>query len=114
MERRRWPRLNLQLGVSFSETDEASQPLGMGITANVSAGGAFFLTGDWRELSAGQGVFLRLSGMSRYNDGPLFRTLGGKAHVLRVAPPGAARRDKGGVAVQFDERPQVELYDVPA
>ena len=114
MERRRWPRLNLQLGVAISSADEAPRPLGMGVTENVSAGGALFLTGDWRQLSAGQAIFLRLSGMSRYNDGPIFRTLGGKARVLRIAPPGTGQRDKAGVAVQFDERPQVELYDVPA
>jgi len=109
MERRKWPRLELRLNVEFSSPQGVG---GSGITDNVSAGGMYFLTGDWQGLSTGQGLVLRLSGMSSYNEGPLFRTLGGKATVLRLDLPETEGLPfaKAGVAMRFDERPRVELY----
>jgi len=86
--------------------------LGGGTTANVSAGGVFFLTADWHKLRVGQSMALSLSGLSGYGAGPLFRNLKGKVTILRlelpVTPKDAYAR--AGVAARFDTRPRVEVY----
>ncbi len=119
MERRSWPRLRLRLNVQFSsppQRAEEPEAEGSGFTDNVSAGGMYFLTPDWHRLHAGQKLELRISGMSGYNHGPLFRTLGGTATVLRLDAPEVEKSPfaKAGVAMSFDERPRVELYNLSA
>ena len=116
-EKRQWPRLHLKLNVEFSAEASSRQSLsGSGTTANVSAGGLYFHTADWGDLQPGQDLQLHLSGLSGYDSGPLFRSLRGKATVLRVD----SLTDEGngygkmGVAVRFDERPRVDVYRLSA
>ncbi len=111
-DRRQWPRLQLKLNVEFVAEGEQRQVSGAGTTANVSAGGLYFVTSEWQALEPGQSVRLRMSGLSGYDFGPLFRSLRGKATIVRLEP---AEREtpspnKAGVAVRFDERPRVDVY----
>jgi hypothetical protein len=112
--RRQWPRLQLTLNVRFSADGQEAN--GAGITDNVSAGGLYFLTPSWRGLRERQSLSMRLSGMSSYDQGMLFRTLGGRATILRLDLPEDEGHShaKAGVAVRFDERPRIEVYDLPA
>jgi len=105
----------LRLNVEFSPPEQ-ERPSGRGVTDNVSAGGVYFLTPDWQDLRPGQSLMLRLSGMTTYNEGPLFRSLGGRATILRINAPESLDSPyaRGGVAMRFDERPQVQLYDLSA
>ncbi len=114
-ERRKWPRLELKLNVEFAVRDDDCESSGHGVTENVSAGGIYFVTPDWRALHVGEDVALRLSGLSGYNEGALFRTLRGEAKIVRLEPPEQRRAGRpAGVAVRFEERPRVELYRTPA
>ncbi len=117
-EKRQWPRLHLRLNVEFAgaETKKIEHVSGTGTTDNVSAGGVYFHTADWRELQPGLDLQLHLSGLSGYDAGPLFRSLRGRATILRVDVPqdqegGFAR---AGVAARFDERPRVDVYRLSA
>jgi len=114
MERRKRPRLQLKLNVEFSSA--GGEAAGFGVTDNVSAGGVYFLTPDWQGLKTGQSLALRLSGMSSYDDWPVFRTLGCKATILRLDVPPDRRlpHAKAGVAMRFDERPKVDMYGLSA
>lgn len=116
MERRQWPRLPLRLKVDFSSGGREELMEGTGLTENVSAGGLYFRTGDWHRLEKGDPVVLTVSGMSGYNHGPLFRTVGGKATVLRLDEPEASEVPyaRAGVAVRFDERLRVEFANLSA
>lgn len=110
-ERRKWPRLQLKLNVEFVAVDGGHRVTGSGTTANVSAGGVFFQTPDWRGLETGQSVRLHLSGLSGYDLGPLFRSLRGEATILRLEVPEEEEPyTKAGVAARFDERPRVDVY----
>ena len=116
-EKRQWPRLHLKLNVEFSaEASEKQRFSGTGTTDNVSAGGLYFHTADWTDLQPGQDLQLHLSGLSGYDSGPLFRSLRGRATILRVDKP--EDEDDGfgkmGVAVRFDERPRVDVYQLSA
>ena len=115
MERRKWPRLELKLNVQFSLPAEGAEAAGDGTSQNISADGVYFLTPDWQRLAVGKTLALRLSGFAPINQGPLFRTVGGKATILRLDVPkpedSAAR---AGVAARFRERPKVELYSFSA
>lgn len=114
-ERRRWPRLELKLNVEFVVREDDSEASGQGVTENVSAGGMYFVTPDWQTLDVGDEVALRLSGLSGYNEGALFRSLHGEARILRLDTPGAEpESEPGGVAVEFEEGPRVELYRASA
>jgi len=114
-ERRRWPRLELKLNVEFAVRDDQSEAGGQGVTENVSAGGMYFVTPDWQALQVGDDVALRLSGLSSYNEGALFRSLHGQGMILRLDPPEEKReREEAGVAVEFEEGPRVELYRASA
>ena len=116
-EKRQWPRLHLKLNVEFIAEAHGSQRLiGSGTTDNVSAGGLYFHTADWTELRPGQDLQLHLSGLSGYDSGPLFRSLRGKATVLRVDDLKSEDGGFGkmGVAVRFDERPRVDVYRLSA
>jgi len=116
-EKRQWPRLNLRLNVEFiADTPDEGRVSGTGTTANVSAGGLYFRTADWRHLQLGQNVQLYLSGLSGYDAGPLFRGLRGKATILRLDIPenGDAAYGRVGVALRFDERPRVDVYRLSA
>jgi hypothetical protein len=87
-EKRQWPRLHLRLNVEFAaEAEEAQRVGGTGTTDNVSAGGLYFHTADWKDLRPGLDLQLHLSGLSGYDAGPLFRSLRGKATILRVDVP---------------------------
>lgn len=112
VERREWPRLKLKLNVEFFAGEEEQEPRGAGTTANVSAGGLYFLTSAWQGLELGQNLDLHLSGLSSYNHGPIFRILHGRATILRLDMPEKA--DAGyataGVAARFDERPRIGVY----
>lgn len=114
--RRKWPRLPLRLKVDFSPAGQEEHAQGSGVTDNVCAGGMYFRTRDWHLLQPGQPLELRVSGMSCYNHGPLFRTLGGTATVIRLDAP--ASEDflyaRAGVAVRFDERPHVDFANLSA
>jgi hypothetical protein len=116
-ERRQWPRLNLKLNVQFAaEAPQEEGVDGTGTTANVSAGGLYFNTANWKGLEPGQNLQLHLSGLSGYDAGPLFRSLRGKATVLRLDIPGNEETaySRVGVAVRFDERPRVDVYSLSA
>jgi len=111
-DRRESPRLNLALNVAFLTEGQERQATRMGTTANVSAGGVYFSTSEWQGLRPGQEVGLRLSGLSGYGAGPLFRDLRVRADILRVDPPAEQTGPyaKGGVAARFTERPCFEVY----
>ena len=111
-ERRECPRLNLRLNVEFLSEGEDRQACRMGTTSNVSAGGVYFHTSEWDGVRAGGEVALRLSGLSGYGAGPLFRSLRARATVLRVDPPGEEKGhiEKAGIAAQFSEKPCFEVY----
>jgi len=102
--------------VEFSVRDRERRIGGSGTTENVSAGGAYFRTSQWEELSPGQGLDFQLSGLTGYNVGPIFRSLRGKGTVLRLdAPePRGTPLGRGGVAIRFDERPRVDVYGWPS
>ena len=56
---------------------------------------------------------LRLSGLSGYGAGPLFRILRSKATVLRVDQPAEGEDrpyEKRGVALRFSEKPRFDVY----
>ncbi len=111
-ERRESPRLNLTLNVEFLTEGQEPQATRMGTTANVSAGGVYFHTAEWKGLERGQEVGIRLSGLAGYGAGPLFRDLRVKAGILRVDPPAqdGGPYAKGHVAARFTERPCFEVY----
>ena len=111
-ERRESPRLSLALNVAFVPEGQESRATRMGTTSNVSAGGLYFHTSEWANLNEGQELGLRLSGLSGYGAGPLFRDLRVKAVILRLDKPedDATRFDKAGVAARFSERPCFEVY----
>ena len=111
IEQRKWPRLPLKLNVEFSALEEPVFQ-GTGITANVSAGGAYFHTPDWGALKIGRKLDLRLSGFGAYDTGTLFRSLKGKATVLRldIPKPTDPTYPRASVAIEFFERPSVEVY----
>ncbi len=117
-EKRQWPRLHLRLNVEFAESEarEAEHVSGTGTTDNVSAGGLYFHTADWKGLRAGLDLQLHLSGLSGYDAGPLFRSLRGKATILRVDVPKDENSgySRAGVAARFDERPRVDVYRLSA
>jgi hypothetical protein len=117
-EKRQWPRLHLRLNVEFSAAEEADAARlgGTGTTDNVSAGGLYFHTTDWKDLHPGLDLQLHISGLSGYDAGPLFRSLRGKATVLRVDVPQDqdAGYSKAGIAARFDERPRVDVYRLSA
>ena len=111
MERRCTPRLALELSVAFSPAGREGQVAGSGLTENVSAGGLYFRTRDWRLLAKGETVALTVSGLSQYDHGPLFRRLKGQATVLRLdaAEPLSGQRAEPGVAVSFSEPLHIEV-----
>ncbi len=111
-ERRNSPRLNLTLNVEFLREGEETQACHLGTTANVSAGGVYFSTPEYQHVDPGTRIGLRLSGLSGYGTGPLFRSLRARGRVVRVDRPEAAEAvyDKAGVAVEFVEKPCFEVY----
>ena len=84
----------------------------VGTTEDVSAGGVFFRTAEWQGLELGKKISVRLSGLSGYGTGPLFRSLRANATILRLAVPGEERHpyEKAGMAARFSERPCFEVY----
>jgi len=112
MERRENPRLDLRLNVEFLQEGEERQAPRSGTTSNVSAGGVYFQTGEWEGIEVGKELALRLSGLSGYGAGPLFRSLRARARVLRVDPPKrpTERYARAGVAASFIEKPCFEVY----
>ena len=113
VDKRERPRLNLKLNVEFLVEGEEGQTSRMGTTSNVSAGGVYFTTSEWRGLQEGQEMGLRLSGLSGYGTGPLFRNMRAKAKVLRVETPEGDESEslrKAGVAACFRDRPCFEVY----
>ena len=111
-ERRSCARLKLKLNVEFLLEGDDRQACRMGTTANVSAGGAYFYTNEWGDLQGGDTVGLRLSGLSGYGSGPLFRSLRASGEILRIDVPGQddAHLEKAGMAVRFIEKPCFEVY----
>jgi hypothetical protein len=112
VDKRAWPRLELQFNVEFNDAGEAEFASGTGSTENVSAGGIYFQTADWQELREGQNLDMRLSGLNSYGRGPFFRTLMGKVTILRLQLPDTPTDpySRAGVAARFDGRPQVDVY----
>ena len=110
IERRKWPRLELRLNVDFRSVEPEEQASGTGTTKNVSAGGIYFQTPHWQQLETGSIVRVKLSGFGQYDVGPIFRSLEGRAKVLRLDPPADYEEEKGGVAVKFQESPQFDTY----
>ena len=111
-DRREAPRLNLRLDVEFLQESEGRTAQRMGTSANVSAGGIYFLADEWKELRVGQELGIRLSGLASYGAGPLFRSLRARATVLRVERPKEAdvSSAKAGIAARFSQRPYFEVY----
>lgn len=111
-ERRECPRLDLRLNVEFLSEGEDRKATRMGTAENVSAGGVFFRTAEWQGLEPGRSFALRLSGLSGYGTGPLFRSLRANATVLRVDAPGEQEDtcEKAGIAARFSEQPYFEVY----
>ncbi len=111
-DRRESPRLNLRLNVEYLQEGESRTAQRMGTLANVSAGGIYFLADEWKDLKVGQELGIRLSGLSGYGAGPLFRSLRARATVLRVDDPKetGGSYGKAGVAARFSERPYFEVY----
>ncbi len=101
----------MKLNVEFAPEGE-DEPARMGATANVSAGGLYLVTSEWQGLKAGQDLNLRLSGLSGYGAGPLFRVLRSRATVLRVDDPKDEDRayEKKGIALRFSEKPRFDVY----
>ena len=110
MERRKSPRLGLTLNISFSPAGQRERFTGSGMTENVSAGGLYFRTSDWRQVREGETLDLTVTGLSHYDHGPLFRTLRGQATVLRLDTPESPEdlRARPGIAVRFGEPLQME------
>ena len=105
----------MQLHVNFSIPEADKKAEGEGTTRDVSAGGAYFYTPNWQVLEEGTRVKLRLTGFSQYNAGPLFRTLEGEGTVVRLEPDARAHDgdySTGGVAIEFDERPEVDMEHI--
>ncbi len=110
-ERRESPRLNLRLNVEFLREGESHTAQRIGTSGNVSAGGIYFLADEWKDLKVGQELGIRLSGLSGYGTGPLFRSLRSRATVLRVErPKDGGPYAKAGVAAKFSERPYFKVY----
>lgn len=111
-EQRQSPRLGLRLNVEFLKEGDDHQACRIGTTRDVSAGGVYFHTSEWEDVGVGQEVAVRLSGLSGYGAGPLFRSLRARACILRIDPPGNHRLpiEKAGVAAQFLEKPGFEVY----
>lgn len=111
-DRRDSPRLGLRLNVEFLSGADGGRAHRLGTTTNVSSGGVYFTTNEWHDLTVGQELGVRLSGLSGYGAGPLFRSLKAQATVLRVdAPDGEnAHIRRAGVAMRFNERPCFEVY----
>ncbi len=101
----------MKLNVEFAPEGE-QEPARMGATANVSAGGLYLVTSEWQGLQAGQDLNLRLSGLSGYGAGPLFRVLRSRATVLRVDDPNDEDRayERKGIALRFSEKPRFDVY----
>jgi len=97
--------------VEFITEGQELQACRMGATANVSAGGVYFHTAEWGNLRVGQELGLRLSGLSGYGSGPLFRDLRARARILRLKLPDAEAGPfaKAGVAACFREQPCFEV-----
>ena len=58
---------------------------------------------------------VRLTGFSQYNAGPIFRTVEAEGTVVRLEPSSEVAHEDystGGVAIEFDERPQLQLEHV--
>ena len=110
-EHRARPRLSLRLNVEFVTEGQELQACRMGTTANVSAGGVYFHTAEWQDLRVGQELGLRLSGLSGYGSGPLFRDLRASARILRLKLPdeNAGPFAKARVAACFREQPCFEV-----
>jgi hypothetical protein len=98
--------------VEFLTAVGAARAHRLGTTANVSSGGVYFTTSEWQGIDAGQELGVRLSGLSGYGAGPLFRSLKAQATVLRVdtPPEGPEPSSRAGVALRFNERPCFEVY----
>jgi len=111
-DRRESPRLTLRLNVEFLREGESRASQRMGTSSNVSAGGIYFLADEWKDIKVGQELGIRLSGLSGYGNGPLFRSLRARATVLRVEAPKEAAGSfaKAGIAARFSERPYFEVY----
>jgi len=109
IERRKWPRLELRLNVDFRAARPEDQASGTGVTKNVSAGGIYFCTSEWRQLECGTVLEVQISGFGQYDVGPIFRSLEGKAEVLRLDPP-AEDEEEGGVAIRFEESPEFDTF----
>lgn len=112
IEHRESPRLNLRLNVEFLKEGDERQVCRVGTTRNVSAGGIYFHTSEWDGISVGEDMAVRLSGLSGYGAGPLFRSLRVRARVLRLDPPDENHVpiEKAGIAAQFVEKPGFEVY----
>lgn len=112
-ESRERPRLSLKFNVEFLKEGEERQASRLGTTTNISAGGVHFTTTEWEGMNIGDHIEVRLSGLSGYGTGPLFRNLRARAKVLRLDTPEEATGPYGraAIAVRFSERPCFEVYN---
>ena len=108
-ERRRWPRLDLELQVIFATPNGDFR--GEGTTVDVSAGGARFRTPDREELQPGMDLNVWISGMGWYSGRDLFRRVKVRAEVVRVdsLPEGVRSTTGGEAAIRFQEPPRLEM-----
>lgn len=89
----------MELSVHYCSVEGEEDDEGTGMTENVSAGGAYFLSPDRGELVEGRKLALRLSGIDQYTVGATFKSLHGEGTILRVE----RINGKVGVAVEFDD-----------
>jgi len=113
-DRRTSPRLNVTFDVETCNNGDLRDWRAVGITRNISAGGAYFQMRGWRRLRAGQSIELRMSGAGTglNKSRPVLRRLHATGKIVRIDAP-AAKRGAGaqaGVAIQFYSGPFNQIY----
>jgi hypothetical protein len=120
LDRRNDKRLSLSLPVRFSKDPDDTLSPHEGVTHNVSSGGLYFEAPMGRQLNAADPVWVQIAvpggpGEEKHN-----LTLMGSGVICRVDkldhqnrvgawPDGHSENGFYGIAVQFDQRPTVQL-----
>lgn len=104
-EKRRFKRSPLLLTIEL-KGDIAGQKktIELGLTRNISAGGAYLSSANWNSLEVGSTVDLTLSVPCRIQNVLHFIKLEGKAVVIRKDELPEKPPSRRGVALKFDEK----------